>query len=596
MQNGARPVPEPSSLSGLKEALSDAASVDFVALQSLIDRLVDEAVAESQSRHEQALSDLERQHQEKLDAALTDAAKQHQIEMREAQEAFHQHLQAVYEDIRLSRQRLFGRSSESHPGQLALQFDEAEAVAQGSTEADDQGEIAAEEQASSESDAEASAVSRKVVRPRGKRSPIPAHAPRFDVVIDLPEADRVCPCCNEPMVEIGQETSEQIDVIPMKFRALRFVRKRYGCPSREHPPKIAARPEQVLPKSNASNNFLAMLLTMKYVDGLPLARMEYILGRMGIRVPRVTLARWVIQSAEQLKPLAEAIGEVLYQSSVQQIDETTVQVLKEKGRDPSSKSYMWVQRGGPPERPVIKYTYNPSRSGQVALDLLKDWKGYLMTDGYSGYNAAGRQDGIELLACWAHVRRGFVDVIKLQPKGLRGRADEAVDMIAELYAIEKEYRHATVVDRKLARQEKSKLILDRICEWLDQHQPITPPKSALGQAMNYMANQWPRLVRFIDRGDLPIDNNLTENAIRPFVTGRKAWLFSDTPAGADASALIYSLIETAKANGLEPYTWLTKVMKELPKARKEKQWEHLLPWNCKAEDLITEAYSSEVPT
>ena len=169
-------------------------------------------------------------------------------------------------------------------------------------------------------------------------------------------------------------------------------------------------------------------------------------------------------------------------------------------------------------------------------------------------------------------------------------------MIAELDAIEKEYRHATVVDRKLARQEKSKLILDRIREWLDQHQPITPPKSALGQAMTYMANQWPRLIRFIDRGDLPIDNNLTENAIRPFVTGRKAWLFSDTPAGADASALIYSLIETAKANGLEPYTWLTKVMKELPKARKEKQWEHLLPWNCKAEDLITEAYGSEVPT
>jgi transposase len=594
MQSGAHPASELPSLSVLKEALSGVQSVDIEALQSLVDNLVSEVAAESSSRHQQVISDLERRHQEVLDTALAHAAKQHQIEMREAHEAYHQHVQSIYEQIRLSRQRLFGRSSEAHAGQQSLQFDEVEQTADGSTEEQDQALIPAAD--ASEAGTAGQKASASAPRTRGKRAPIPPHITRVDVTIDVPEDQRVCPCCKKTMVEIGEEISEQLTIIPMKVEAVRFHRKRYGCPTREHAPIIAERPPQVLPKSNASNDLLAMLITAKYVDALPLARMEYILGRAGAIVPRVTLARWMIQTAEKLKPLEEAMNQVLTQYPVLQIDETPVQVLKEKGRSPSTKSYMWVRKGGPPDRAVVLYHYAPSRGKEIPVDLLKDWRGYLMCDGYPGYDEVGKRDGVELLACWVHARRGFVDAIKLQPKGKKGRADDMVEMIARLYKVEKEHRLSDAEGRHRARQEMSKPILNEIRLWLDENIPKTPPKGALGEAMAYMNKYWPRLIRYCERGDLPIDNNETERAIRPFAIGRRAWLFSDTPAGAEASARLYSMVETAKANGLEPYTWLLKVMRGLPEARKSGNWEHLMPWNLKAEDLITEAYGSTVPT
>ena len=375
--------------------------------------------------------------------------------------------------------------------------------------------------------------------------------------------------------------------------AVQFQRNTH--PTQEHAPIIAERPPQVLPKTNASNDLLAMLITAKYVDGLPLARMEYVLGRAGAIVPRVTLARWMIQVAEQLKPLERAMNQVMMQYPILRMDETPVQVLKEKDRSPSTKSFMWVRKGGPPNQPVILYHYAPSRGKAVPLELLKDWQGYLMCDGYAGYEEIGSRAGVDLMACWVHARRGFVDAIKLQPKGKAGRADEMVKLIAELYKIEKEQRLSSTEERYRARQESSKPILDNIRAWLDRNIPITTPKSALGEAMAYMDKYWPRLIRYIEGGDLPIDNNETERAIRPFAIGRRAWLFSDTPAGAEASARLYSMVETAKANGLEPYTWLLKVMRSPPGASKIGDLEHLVPWNCKAEGLITEAYDSEVP-
>lgn len=285
------------------------------------------------------------------------------------------------------------------------------------------------------------------------------------------------------MVEIGEEISEQLTIIPIKVEAITFHRKRYGCPTREHAPLIAERPPQVLPKSNASNDLLAMLITAKYVDGVPLARMEYILGRAGEIVPRVTLARWMIQTAEKLKPLEEAMNQVLTQYPALGIDETPVQVLKEKDRSPSTKSYMWVRKGGPPERPVVLYHYVPSRGKEVPVDLLKDWRGYLICDGYPGYDEVGKRDGVELLACWVHARRGFVNAIKLQPKGKKGRANEMVEVIARLYKIEKEHRLSDAEEGHRARQEMSKPILDEIRLWLVVNILSTPPKGALGEAM-----------------------------------------------------------------------------------------------------------------
>ena len=317
---------------------------------------------------------------------------------------------------------------------------------------------------------------------------------------------------------------------------------------------------------------------------MPLARFEYVLARHGVTVPRQTLARWVIGAAGVLQPLLNLMLDALLDGPFLHVDETVVQVLKEAGKAPTSNSYMWVQTGGPPGRPVVVFDYDASRSGQVPLRLLHDYRGYVMTDGYSGYNELMRTDGIEQLICWAHVRRRFVEAVKVQPKGKRGLADEAVAMIGKLYGVERDHQDADDATRLLARQARSVPALAALRTWLDQTLPGVTPKSALGTALSYLRDYWPRLTRYTERGDLPIDNNRAENAIRPFVVGRKAWLFSDTVAGANASAVIYSVLETAKANGVEPYTWLRRVLRELPTAQTVEDVEALLPWNVSALD------------
>jgi transposase len=331
-----------------------------------------------------------------------------------------------------------------------------------------------------------------------------------------------------------------------------------------------------------------MLLTVKFVDGLPLTRFGKVLERHGVPVPDQTLARWVIGASHVLQPLHNLMRDVLLDGPFIHMDETVVQVLKEKGKAPTSNSYMWVQAGGPPGKPVVIYDYDPSRSGQVPVRLLEGYQGYLMTDGYDGYNQLARTEGIERLACWTHVRRRYVDAVKVQPKGKRGRADEAVALIGKLYRIERDHKDSDDKTRLLARQQLSVPVLTELHAWLTKTQPAVAPKSALGTALSYMRDYWSMLIRYTERGDLPVDNNRCENAIRPFVIGRKAWMFSDTPAGANASALIYSLVETAKANGLEPYTWLRRLMTDLPVAKSVEDVEALLPWNFHAPDLTTE--------
>ncbi len=485
------------------------------------------------------------------------------------------YVQRMLEQLVLARHRLFGVSSEQHTGQARL-FDEAEVLVQATAEAQDIAPIPAQAPASEGGN------DKTATKPaRGKRSPLSADLKRVDVVHEVPEDERTCPC-GTPMVEIGQEISEQLDIVPMQIRVLRHIRKRYGCPSSIHTPVTAALPPQPLPKSNASADFLAMLLTVKFVDGLPLARFEYVLDRHGVPVPRQTLARWVIGAGRLLQPLHNLLRDTLTDGPFLHVDETVVQVLKEDGKTPSSTSYMWVQTGGPPGKPVVLYDYDPSRSGQVPVRLLEGYRGYLMTDGYEGYNALAATDGIEHLACWAHVRRRFVEAARVQPKGRRGHADEAVVLIGKLYGVEREYKDADDAARLLARQQHSVPALEALQIWLEKTRPGVTPKSALGTALAYLQKYWSRLVRYTERGDLPIDNNRCENAIRPFVVGRKAWLFSDTPAGATASAVIYSLVQTAKANGLEPYAWLRRVVRDLPKAKTVNEMEALLPWNLKA--------------
>jgi transposase len=476
----------------------------------------------------------------------------------------------LQEQVALLRHKLFSPKSERSPEdadspQLAM-FNEAEELVDQPAPAVTGDEAEIEE----------------VVAPatrRGKRKPLPAELPRVEIVHELPEHERTCACGACKQV-IGEETSEQLEIIPMQVRVIRHIRKTYACKACEAAPVTADKPTQLIEKSLASPSVLAMLLTTKYADGIPLYRFEKMLSRHGIDIPRQTLARWVIQSGEQLQPLLNLLRDKLLDHPVLHCDETRLQVLHEPGRDPTAHSWMWVQSGGPPDRPVILFDYSTSRAQDVPLRLLDGYRGYLMTDDYAGYNAVALKGGIERLGCWAHARRKFVDAQKVQPKGKTGRADMALNLINKLYGIERDLKEANDSERLSARQQRSVPILDQLKAWLDKTQPQVAGQTALGKAVNYLASNWSKLVRYVEGGHLPIDNNRAENAIRPFVIGRKNWLFSATPQGATASAQIYSLIETAKANGQEPYGWLRQVLERLPAARSVEDYEALLPWNC----------------
>jgi len=476
----------------------------------------------------------------------------------------------LQEQVALLRERLFGRKSEqtvdADSPQLSL-LNEAETLA---------------EQPNDDRQDDVEAVIVSVAAPakvRGKRQPLPTELPRIEIIHELPEHELTCACGCRKQV-IGEETSEQLDIVPMQIRVLRHIRKTYACQSCEAAPVTADKPAQLIEKSFASPSVLAMLLTTKYVDGLPLHRFEKVLGRHGIDIPRQTLARWVIQCGEQLQPLLNLLRDKLLDYPVLHCDETRVQVLKEPGRDPSTNSWMWVQTGGPPDKPVILFDYSTSRAQEVPLHLLEGYRGYLMTDDYAGYNAVAAQDGIERLGCWAHARRKFVEAQKVQPKGKTGRADVALGMINKLYGIERDLKDSGDGARHAGRQQHSLPLLTQLKVWLDKTQPQVTAQNALGKAVHYLASNWSRLVRYVEAGHLPIDNNAAERAIRPFVIGRKNWLFSDTPKGATASAQLYSLMETVKANGQEPYAYLRHILERLPAAQSVEDYEALLPWNC----------------
>jgi len=477
-------------------------------------------------------------------------------------------IERLREQNSLLIQRLFGRKSEqsSDPDSPQLvMFNEAESLAE-----------AAPEAPADEVEEEAVAPTKR----RGKRKPLPAELPRVEVVHELPEHELTCECgCRKQA--IGEETSEQLEIIPMQVQVIRHIRKTYACKACESAPVTADKPAQLIEKSLASPSVLAMLLATKYADGIPLYRFEKMLSRHGIDIPRQTLGRWVIQCGEQLQPLLNLMRDRLLDSPVIHCDETRVQVLKEPDRAPSSQSWMWVQTGGPPDRPVILFDYSTSRAQEVPLRLLAGYRGYLMTDDYAGYNAVAAQAGVERLACWAHARRKFVEAQKVQPKGKTGRADIALGMINKLYGIERGLKDANDEQRHHGRQQHSLPLLTQLKAWLDKTQPQVTAQNALGKAVNYLASNWSRLERYIEAGHLPIDNNAAERAIRPFVIGRKNWLFSDTPKGATASAQLYSLIETAKANGWEPYAWLRHVLERLPLINSVEGYEVLLPWSCK---------------
>lgn len=415
-------------------------------------------------------------------------------------------------------------------------------------------------------------------RKKRGRKKVPDALPRVDVIHELPEHARHCPHDGALLGEIGEVISEQLDIVPAKIQVVRHIRKQYACRCGQCI-KTAALPPQPIPKSLASPGLLAHITVSKYQDALPLYRQETILSRIGVELPRATLANWMIQAGSLVQPLINLLRDRLLSYDSLQMDETPVQVLKEPGKTAQSKSYLWLQRGGPPDQPVVLYDYDPGRGAGVPKRLLDGFKGYLQTDGYDGYNAAVAVNGLTHVGCMAHARRKFSEAVKAQgKKKQRGQAHRGLAFIQKLYRVEKQARTLTPEDRYTHRQQQAQPILDELRAWLDAALPQVPPTSATGRALNYLHNEWDKLIRYLADGRLEIDNNAAENAIRPFVLGRKNWLFSTSVKGVEASANLYSLIETAKANGLEPYAYLRHLF-ESPKADTVEAIEALLPSN-----------------
>jgi transposase len=312
------------------------------------------------------------------------------------------------------------------------------------------------------------------------------------------------------------------------------------------------------------------------------------------------MANWMIQAAVRCGPLIDLMMQEIRGGPMINIDESPLQVLNEPGRRNTTKSYMWVFRGGPLDAPTVLFRYHPTRSGEIALKIVDGYQGYIQSDGYAGYDHLAEKPDITLLGCMVHARRKFMAVVKVRKKergkkaATKGLADEALEFIKELYRIEKYARQneLTIGQIRDLRQEKSKPILDLFKIWLDTYHSQVPPQSLLGQAIQYTLNQWDRLVVYIKAGFLKPDNNAAENAIRPFVLGRKNWLFAGGPNGAEASAVFFSLIETAKANGLEPYAYLRYLFENIPLAQNESDFLELLPNRIDKAELSASAKSA----
>ncbi|MBZ4680807.1 MULTISPECIES: IS66 family transposase [Gammaproteobacteria] len=469
-------------------------------------------------------------------------------------------LQQLLERYNLKKYQKFSPSSETYEGEGEV-LNEAE-------------QLIEDESVATEPDTQTTESAKKAAKPRRPR--IAPELPRVDVIHDID--DKTCACCGHALHQMGEEVSEQIEFVPAQIRVLRNVRLKYSCRQCETTDtkvdiKIADVPPAVIPKSMTTPSLLAQIISSKMHYGLPLYRQEQLFNQAGIELSRQTMSRWLISCAEKLKPLLALMKAELLKQPVLWADETTVNVLDVE----KSTCYMWVYGCGLEKSTgpkLVLFDYQDSRSSKHPTDFLAGFNGYLQVDGYAGYE----KTHATLVGCWAHARRKFVEAQKAQGKGKTGKADVALNHIQKLYALESKLKTAPPDKKYEARQTLARPLLAQFKSWLDKSSESVTKESLLGAAITYSLNQWPKLVRYLDDGCLNIDNNRAERAIKPFVIGRKAWLFANTKTGAQASAALYSLVETSKINGLEPYDYLCRLLTELPKANTQEKLQQLLPY------------------
>lgn len=482
------------------------------------------------------------------------------------------------DEISLLRKKLFGSSSEKRvidfPGQLNL-FNEAELEQDPSiAETEELAAILPEE-------------TPKKRKTRATDAECFKGIPVIKKYIDIPEEDKTCPVCSTPLFKIGEEfVRRELVFIPAKLKVVEIYSFNYSCPecSKRDIPVIKkgkdGKPHMLYGMASAGT--VAWVMYQKFCNSLPYCRQEKDWKQYGAAITRATMANWVIRNSEAFfRPMYEYFHRKLLERNFLMADETPLQVLHEEGRRAQTKSYMWLFRSGEDGGiPIILYKYSPTRAGDNAVEFLQEFNGYLMCDGYSGYN---KVSNAKRTACWAHIRRYLTDAI---PKGKQldytQPSVQGMMYINQLFHLEDVIKaeHSSFDAIKKARLEKEKPIVEGFLSWLDKQNPVRG--SRMDKAVTYIQNRRDYLMTYLEDGRCSFSNNLSENAIRPFTVGRKNWLFCDTPHGAQASAIVYTMVEMAKANGVNVYHYLTYLLEKLPDdSMSDNELDQLAPWNEK---------------
>jgi transposase len=467
----------------------------------------------------------------------------------------------------LQRHR-FGRRAETLPeDQMLLGLEDVE-------------QAAASEEVAAEAADPAERANRTTKRQMNKGS-LPKHLPRVEMVVDI--VDRTCPCCGKPLHRIGEDIGERLDIVPAQFRVLVVRRPKYGCRACENVVVQAPAPARLIEGGLPTEATVAQVLVAKYADHLPLYRQAQIYARQGIELDRSTLADWVGRAAFLLRPIHERLLVALKSSAKLFADETTAPVL-DPGRGRTKLGQLWAYarddrpwRGTDP--PGVAYVYAPDRKAERPISHLAGFKGILQVDGYGGYRVLAERGDVQLAFCWSHVRRRFYELAAAGPAPI---ASEALERIAGLYAVEKDIRGRSADERRAMRQDRSRPIVDELEPWLRAKLALISQKTKLAEAIRYALSRWDGLSRFLDDGCIEIDSNVVERSIRPIALNRKNALFAGSDGGGEHWAVIASLIETCKLNGVEPQTYLTDVISKIVNGHPNSRIDELLPWTYPA--------------
>jgi transposase len=501
-----------------------------------------------------------------LQLKLVESEKKHQEHIKSKDTL----ISALHHQLFVLKNAQFGRKSEKlgEDKQLDLGFDEAELLTAQDIEPEEL--------------IETRTVTIKKKKPG--RKPLPKNMPYIEHIHDINDADKHC-ACGCALTHIGNETSEQLDVLPQVTYRVIHIRKKYACKSCEETITTAKPPKQPFPKSLATAGLVAAVIDAKFNRHLPLYRQEDMFKSMGAEISRTNLGNWVIKAAELLKPIVDKMVAQIQSYDVAYADETVLQVLNEQGKLSTSTSYMWLFGGGPPDKRCFVYQYHSSRQDAIARQFFDSFEGYIHADCYSAYVNLDKFR-VKHVACMAHARRYFVDIVKAT-KNKPGIAKSAIEWFAKLYAIEKQLKEDKALSEQIkqTRMTEAKPILAHFKQWLLTQQKTVLPKSPLGKALFYSIKHWDSLTQYINDGRLEIDNNRSERAIKPFVIGRKNWLFSCSTKGADASSILFSLVQTCKEHGVDVFAYFKYALESVVKCTNEHDIQLLLPYNVNPELL-----------